>query len=101
MPITVERYWDKETLEIKLGLPQGDSFIIASREADGFYNIEGILPWFTERDYFGPDAISRDEKISQQKVLSIYESPVYELIAIIRKALPAFEQLRRDASLDA
>ena len=100
MPLHVERLWDTKTLEIKLQSPQGDSFIHANKQADGFYDLCVILPWYEQRDYFDPGGVSWDEKFSEEEVLSIYESPTYELIAIIRRTLPAFKRLSRDNDLD-
>ena len=53
MPITVERYWDLQTLEIKLGLPQGDSFILAGKYPDGSYDVSVMLPWYAGRHSIG------------------------------------------------
>ncbi|MEK6940190.1 MAG: hypothetical protein AABX31_05675 [Nanoarchaeota archaeon] len=94
MPITVERYWDLETLEIRLGLPQGDSFILAGRNQNGSYDLGVILPWYPGRHSIGA-GICLEENLSEEEMLSLYESPTYELISLIRKSLPALEEMDR------
>ena len=53
MPITVERYWDSKTLEIKLELPQGDSFILSGKNHGGSYDLSVFLPWYVGRHSVG------------------------------------------------
>ena len=98
MPIAVERYWDTKTLEIKLELPQGDSFILAGRHPDGSYDLSVVLPWYGERHSIGV-GICLEENLVQEEILSLYESPAYELIAIIRKTLPVLKELARTVDL--
>lgn len=99
MPITVERYWDLKTLEIRLALPQGDSFILAGRHSDGSYDLSINLPWYQGRHSTGA-GICIEEDIPEKEIRFLYESPTYELIALIRKALPAFEKLDRENDLE-
>ncbi len=100
MPITVERYWDEKTLEIKLKLPQGDSFIIAGgKHPDCRYELSVVLPWYEGRHSTGA-GICLEEDLRGEEILSLYESPTYELIALIRKSLPAFEELDREGDLE-
>jgi len=99
LPILVERYWDLKTLEIKLGLPQGDSFILAGKQSDGRYDLSVILPWYEGRHSTGA-GICLEEDLREEEIISLYESPAYELIAIVRKSLPALEKLDRDEDLE-
>ena len=100
MPIPVERYWDSENLEIKLGLPQGDSFILAGgKQPDGRYQLSVVLPWYEGRHSTGA-GICLEEDLWEDEILSLSEAPTYELIALIRKSLPALEELDRENDLD-
>lgn len=99
MPIHIERYWDLKTLEIKLELPQGDSFILAGKHPDGSYDLGVVLPWYLGRHSIGA-GICLEENLAEEKIRSLYESPTYELIALIRKSLPALERLDRDLDLE-
>ncbi|HLD79123.1 MAG: hypothetical protein A2822_00835 [Candidatus Staskawiczbacteria bacterium RIFCSPHIGHO2_01_FULL_41_41] len=99
MPIPVERYLDSENLEIRLELPQGDSFILAGKQPDGRYQLSVVLPWYEGRHSTGA-GICLQEDLDKDDVISLYESPTYELIAIVRKSLPALEELDREEDLD-
>lgn len=100
MPITVERYRDLKTLEIRLGLPQGDSFILAGRHSDGSYDLSINLLWYQGRHSVGA-GICLEENVMEEDVHSLSEAPAYELIVLIRKSLPAFERMDREGDLEA
>lgn len=99
MPLVVERYWDKEDLNIRLELPQGDSFILARRHLDGSYDLSVNLPWYKGRHSVGA-GLCLEEGLMEEEVFSLSESPTYELVALIRKLLPALEKRDKDADLD-
>ena len=100
MPITVERYWDLETLEIKLAMPQGDSFIVAGKHSDDSYDLSVFLPWYVGRHSIGV-GLCLEENLDREYIQSLSEDPTYELIALIRKSLPALERLDRENDLEA
>ena len=99
MPIKVDRYRDSNTLEIKLELPQGESFLVAGRNPDSFYDLSVVLPWYVGRHSIGAE-ICFKEALDEEEILLLYESPAYELIAVVRKSLPGLERLDRDEDLE-
>ena len=90
MGIKIERYFDGINLEIMLKLPQGDSYIIASKNDNEKYVASVYLPWLVLRG--GIDAFGFEDEIDKEYLQEIINAPSFELIKIIRKCLPIMKE---------
>lgn len=96
--ILVERYFSQDELEIVVHLPQGESYIHSPRnEIEDSYDISVLLLWYGRKFFTGVDYTITDEDIDFEELQEIANAPTYDLIAIIRRALPTIKQLNIDA----
>jgi len=98
--ILVERYSDHHNAEIRLDLPQGESFIIASKVGEDRYEVCVILPWYGEKFFTGIGDTVMWDAVSSECWQGIMDAPTSDLISIIRDALPIIKELNREANLD-
>jgi len=91
MTISVERYFDGCNAEIMLKLPQGDSYIIASKDYDdNKFAVSVYLPWLPLRG--GLDAFGFKDEMHIEDLSKIVSAPVFKLIKIIREYLPVMKK---------
>lgn len=96
--ILVERYFNQDQLEIVVHLPQGESYIHShGTKIKRRYDISVLLPWYGRRFFTGIDSTITDEDVDFEELQEIANAPSYDLIAIIRRALPTIKQLNIDA----
>ncbi len=98
--ILVERYSNYNNAEIKLQLPQGESFILASRIGEDRYDVCVLLPWYGRQFYTGIDSCMIYDELDSESWQGIMNSPTSDLISIIQKSLPVIKQLNRETDLD-
>ncbi len=98
--ILVERYSDKNNAEIKVYLPQGESFILASKIDEGRWEVSVQLPWYGRQFYTGIDSTVIYDGLHNKIWQEIMDAPTSDLIAIIRKALPVIRQHNHELNLE-
>ncbi|GEM_PF-4369457 len=100
MVLKIERYSDPDNAEIRLLLPQGESFILASRIDQNNYEVSVLVPWYGRQFYTAIDLIVIYDEINADDWQSIFEADASELISIIRTALPVIKQYNREEDLE-
>jgi len=98
--ILVKRYSDSDNSEIKLSLPQGESFILANRIDEDHYEVSVLVPWYGRQFYTGIDSIVIHDELHTEDWQSLFEADTSELISIIRTALPIIKQYNCEEDLE-
>ena len=105
MVINVSRYSDTQQVEIRLDLPQGESFIHGTRSFSSFHgedrwDVSVLVPWYGDTFYTREDSTLIFENIRPDRMNEIFNAPTYDLIAIVREALPVIKEANRLADLE-
>lgn len=93
--ISVERYSHPEHGEIKLQLPPGESFILASKVREDRYEVCVLLPWYGKQFYTGIDSTVIYDELKSESWQGIMNAPTSDLMAIIQRSLPLIKQLNQ------
>ena len=99
MDVVDYRYASKNSDEIKLNLPMGDSFILAGKVDEFHYDVSVVLPWL-RNDYFSKvDGACIIEDMPAETWKEIFNGPASDLVRLVREALPTIKKIGHDMDL--